>query len=102
MGVRMSTYNGWANYPTWNVALWLGNDQGLYETSREMTEFARRTTDGDPTYSLANALKEWVREMGDLDEASCRSDLLGWAFDQVEWRDIATNLLSEFEDDDGE
>ena len=25
----MSDYNGWKNYETWNVALWLGNDEGL-------------------------------------------------------------------------
>ena len=24
-------YNGWANYHTWNVALWLGNERDLYE-----------------------------------------------------------------------
>ena len=23
-------YNGWTNYETWNVALWIGNEQGFF------------------------------------------------------------------------
>jgi hypothetical protein len=34
-----TTYNGWSNYETWNVALWIQNDEGLYDACREMTDY---------------------------------------------------------------
>ena len=27
-------YQGWANYETWNVALWIQNDAGLYNLAK--------------------------------------------------------------------
>jgi hypothetical protein len=33
------TYNGWTNYETWNVALWIGNDEGLYHLARECGDY---------------------------------------------------------------
>ncbi len=26
--------NGWANYETWNMALWVGNDESVYNAIR--------------------------------------------------------------------
>jgi hypothetical protein len=28
------SYNGWKNWQTWNVNLWLSNDEGMYMTCR--------------------------------------------------------------------
>lgn len=33
-----NSYNGWTNYETWNVALWIQNDEGLYHLAQEWVE----------------------------------------------------------------
>lgn len=92
------TYNGWKNYPTWVVNLWLSNDEGLYNEALDLT---RETLESDhPTspywtveeshrFNVADKFKEWVADLADLDEASFRVDLLGYALDQVDWHEIA-------------
>ena len=34
--------NGWKNYETWNVALWLQNDYGLYSLTKEWIQDRER------------------------------------------------------------
>jgi len=33
------SYNGWENYETWNVALWINNDEGLYHLASECGDY---------------------------------------------------------------
>ena len=34
-----TTYNGHKNYETWNVSLWLQNDEGLYACAQQADDY---------------------------------------------------------------
>ena len=33
------TYNGWADWTTWNCALWINNEQSLYNVAAECNDY---------------------------------------------------------------
>jgi hypothetical protein len=80
-----TTYNGWKNWETWNVALWLGNDRSLYKTARRFVHYKDLaqalvdcgtpvTPDGasynDPDLD-AYALDEWLMDEQGEDAEWC-------------------------------
>ena len=64
------TYNGWANYETWNASLWIQNDRFLYNTAKACVQYCEA---GDTPYAC------FIRCMD-----NCARDMTG---DNVSWKD---------------
>lgn len=89
------TYNGWKNYPTWNVNLWLNNDEGLYHQTLAMVSEIRNHAKL-VRVETADMLKSFVcEELAPDLGASFAADLLGYALDQVDWFEIADAWLED-------
>lgn len=50
-------YNGWKNYETWNVAMWINNDEGLFYVAKSVDTYkqfcevlAEQFTSNNPIY----------------------------------------------------
>ena len=111
MSDKDTTHNGWTNYETWAVALWIDNEQGTSERAREMAqEFAEepqinKLTGRDQTaYQLGKAINEWVEEemLPAIGEASLQADLLGAAVSEVNWYEIAEHYLADLPAEESE
>lgn len=101
-------YNGWTNYETWAVNLWMDNEQGSHEEALEMARDAyREATPSEFCTRKQEAMTELERRYKDLHEerspltdedgttteATVYHDLLGAALDEVNWREIAEAKL---------
>ena len=103
------TYNGWKNYPTWAVHLWLTNDEGLYRASLDVVESYRMNVEsyrmnagltGSERAHVADGLREWVcGELAPDLGATFAADLLGYALDSVDWFEIADSFLEDVNED---
>ncbi len=101
-----SSYNGWTNYETWVVNLWLTNDEDTYNRCRSLAQQCMEEAVADAVlsrkeracYQLSIELKEMLEDDNPLvSQASVYSDLLNAAISEVNWQEIADHLLEEVE-----
>lgn len=111
------TYNGWTNYETWNVKLWMYNDQGSYQHYEQLAKDVYDGAQAEPSFtkleragiSLAEMLKrEFEEAWQEIMEAAGKhihlsssvwADLMGAALSEVNWMEIANALLEDVEEE---
>lgn len=98
-------YNGWTNYPTWNINLWMSNDSEYWdERAQEIWDNAKPTEyltkSQFARFELADQLKDEFEELSvdNNGEAGPLTDILGWALSLVNWDEIADHLLDNIDD----
>lgn len=105
------TYNGYTNYETWDVSLWIDNEQWLYNEINYLAEDSFNNADADKyrnkeevaSDDLADKIKEIIESQNPLiDQASMFSDLLGAALDNVNWQEIAENWIETIKENRGD
>lgn len=102
-----TTYNGWKNYETWAVGMYLdGNYDGegtylaVLDLVRETAENATEkpgiwTLEQARIFEVEDALKAWFEECLPNNGGSIVDDLLSSAVDEVDWRELAESKLQE-------
>jgi hypothetical protein len=102
------SYNGFRNYETWLVSFWIDNDQSQQEYWQEQSQDAysdarareHATRKEDAKYHLADALKGWHEEQAEEFNGiggTVFLDLITSALSEVDWDQIAENMLEECE-----
>ena len=95
------TYNGYTNYETWVVNLWMDND-GFAEECREMAARCVRDAAGEfcPDGAAIRALADELKEQHESHmHLVCKvpgvfGDLLNGAMSSVNWAEIARNYIT--------
>jgi hypothetical protein len=91
------TYNGWTNYETWVVNLWLTNDSGSVDYLNEMARDCLTHLDGDKNDAIWELAKR-IEENHDEFKPEANgvfADLLNHALGCVNWREIAQYIIDE-------
>jgi len=89
-------YNGWKNYKTWNVKLWMDNEEGSYRYWLLIAEeIWQESADCDEFCStMAQRLKD-EHEENRPEVQGTYGDLLDAALSEVDWYEIAESYVED-------
>ena len=94
------TYNGWTNYETWCLNIWIDNDQYLNERKAELVREVTLHYDDKQVYELSLLLESMVEELKDNAlEVGLLSDLLGGAIGKINFYELAEHYINDFNED---
>jgi hypothetical protein len=83
------TYNGWTNWETWNVELWIDNEEGIY---REKQRFLRRNSEEDEID--ADKVEKFCRDIFPDGTPDMKDDPRG-DMNRVNWEELAESWSEE-------
>ena len=89
------SYNGWTNYETWCVHLWLSNEEGSYNEARDIVEGAYDADEPEDFYAAGQAIKAWVEDFAIPEGASLAQDLVSSSLHEVDWDAVAQAFAPE-------
>jgi hypothetical protein len=87
---KKNSYNGWKNRETWNVVLWVMNDEGTYKEMRR----AVRSGDAPMTADDAQEFVEEIFPDGTPDMKDVATEV---AYKRVDWEAVADAFNEEWE-----
>jgi hypothetical protein len=85
--------NGWTNYATWNVVLWIDNDEGSYTRKNQwIREFSGRIN-----ARLAEEIAEDCLGGRKTPDLKADDESIGCRWKDVNWTEIASHWSDEYE-----
>lgn len=91
------TYNGWANYETWLVNVWMTNDMMSQEYWEEVARYHHSLANAESR--LAKRLEYELSQVPD-DLSGFHKDMLNAALCEVDWNELASHMLADVEVED--